>query len=266
MIFFIFNNDAYAVKRDQKSYLAQCLSSREYITTTRFLTKKKEFSLNTKQIEEVADLVSKGCTGASKRFIIVTNLLVKTGLDTKSSIKMAMKFAGKTEKEVKTFTYIFKRSYLKKYLDLSLPHAIEIAFLLADKFDGNHLNSQRTFNQVLRLCNGRGELDMPNMLCANLAARVAKSGENFSRPLGDGFRKLFQYLIKRNGPNLAAYKAIELTEKVMKYGPTASRNFIQAYQFAISKKGLNVAKGQAISFGEKLAQRTLPTEKSIIKK
>ena len=249
-----------AKKKDIKEYETQCLASREYITSVRYLRKQKVFALDEKQIRSLADSVSKGCTGASKRFILVTNLLVKTGLDSKSALLMGVKLSDKTEKEVKTFTYIFKRSFLKSYLDLDIKTSIDIAYMLADKFDGDHSNSQRTFNQILKLCNSKGQLDMPNRTCAKLAARVAKAGANYKKPLGSGFRKLFHYLIKTDGPNLPSFKAIEITEKILNNGPTASKNFIQAYRFGISKKGLNFNRGQAINFAKKMASRTVESD------
>ncbi len=251
-------SNSYGAKRsDDKVYTEQCLSAREYITAVRFLRQQKDFSLNEKQIRTLADTVSKGCTGSSKRFILVTKLLVKTGLDSRSSLKLAVKLSNRTEKEIKTFTYIFKRSYLKDFLDLDIKTSIDIAYMLANKFDGNHLNSQRTFNQILRLCNHKGQLDMPSKTCAKLAARVAKSGKDFKKPIGDGFKKLFHYLIKSDGPNLATFKALQLAEEMMKNGPKSSRNFIQAYKFGISKKGLNVTRGQSINFAKKIASRTI---------
>jgi hypothetical protein len=246
-----------AKNKEIKEYKTQCLASREYITSVRYLRKQKTFSLDEKQIRSLADSVSKGCTGASKRFILITKLLVKTGLDSRSALLMGVKLSHKTEKEVKTFTYIFKRSFLKSFLDLDIKTSIDIAYMLADKFDGNHSNSQRTFNQILKLCNSRGQLDMPNRTCAKLAARVAKSGENYKKPLGSGFKKLFHYLIKIDGPNLPTFKAIEISENILKNGPTAAKNFIQAYRFGVAKKGLNITRGQAIDFAKKLASRTL---------
>jgi hypothetical protein len=256
--FLLIAGTSFGAKKDKdKEYKEQCLAAREYITTVGFLREHKDFALNEKQIRTLADKVSLGCTDASKRFVLVTKLLVKTGLDSKSALQLASKLSAKTKKEIKTFTYIFKRSYLKEFLDLDIKTSIDIAYKLADKFDGNHGNSQRTFNQVLRLCNHRGELDMPNRACAQLAARVAKSGEDFKRPLGDGFKKLFKYLTQRKGPNLATFKAIKIAEDVMKNGPKSSQNFIKAYQFAIAKKGLNVSRDQSISFAQKIALRTV---------
>lgn len=252
---------AWSAKRQKDiEFLDQCQSTREYITAVRFLRKKKDFSLDEKQVRTIADKVSLGCTGASKRFIIITNLLVKTGLDSKSAIEMGVKFASKSELEMKTFSYIYKRSFLKSYLDLDIRTSIEIAYSLADKFNGKHTNSQRTFNQVLRLCNNREQLDLPNKKCANLAARVAKAGEKYKKPLGDGFRSLFNYLIRKSGPNLPTFQAVEMSEVVMRSGPMSAKNFIQAYKFALSKNGLNVPRGKALEFAKKMGTRTLPTE------
>ena len=261
LCFFLFSTPLFSANLVKKSaFLNQCLSSREYITTVGFLRDKKFFKLDQKQILSVAGQVSQGCTGASKRFIIVTNLLVKTGLNSKDAIRLGIKFSAKTDKEVKTFTYIYKRAFLKKFLDLDIKSSIEVATMLSDKFDGNHSNSQRTFNQVLGLCNRQDGLDLPNKKCAILAARVAKSGEGFKRPIGDGFRSLFHYLIKKSGPNLPAFKALELAEEVMKNGPLSSKNFILAFKFATSKKGLNIPNTKAIEFAKLMAKRTLQKE------
>jgi hypothetical protein len=250
----------FAKDKDGKKLIDVCLSSREYITAVNFLRKNKAFNLDEKQVRSVADKVSKGCTGASKRFIMITNLLIKSSLDSKSAIEIAIKFAAKTESEVRTFIYIFKRSFLKKFLDLDIRNSVNIALKLSDKFDGDHKNSQKTFNDILRLCQSRNALDMPNRKCAELAADIAKKGEKFKEPVGKKFVHLFNYLVKSDGPNLPSFEAVKISDELIAYGPMVYKNFLQGYKFAVSKKGLNLTRNQAIAFGKKMAKRSTKSD------
>lgn len=257
--------DVFAMPAGSGKVLEQCKSSREYITALNFLRKKKHFSLEENQVRDLADRVSKGCTGASRRFIIVTNLLVRSNLDSKTALEIALKFAPKTEGEVKTFTYIFKRSYLRNYLDLDLRTSINVALKLSDLFDGDQKNSQVTFNDILRLCHSKSGLDMPNKKCAELAARVAKLGEKFKDPVGRNFINLFNFLIKRKGPNLPSFEAVKIAEELIAFGPMAYKNFLQGYKLATSKKGLNLTRNQSVEFGKKMAKRSIRPEEASLK-
>lgn len=249
-----------AKEKDGNELVKGCLSSREYITAVNFLRKSKEFKLDEKQIRSIADQVSMGCSEASKRFIMITNLLVKSSLDSKSALEIAIKFASKTEEEVRTFIYIFKRSYLKNFLDLDIRTSVNVAMTLSDKFDGDQKNSQETFNEILRLCRSRNGLDMPNKKCAELAANVAKKGEKFKESVGKKFVHLFEYLIQTSGPNLPSFEAVKIAEELIAYGPMAYKNFYHGYKFALSKKGLNLSRNQSIEFGKKMAKRSLKAD------
>jgi hypothetical protein len=256
----IFSTQLFAKEKDGKKLIEGCLSSREYITAVNFLRKSKEFKLDEKQVRSIADKVSLGCTGASKRFIMITNLLVKSSLDSKSALEVAIKFASKAEAEVRTFIYIFKRSFLKNFLDLDIRTSVNVALKLSDKFDGDQKNSQYTFNEILRLCQSRNGLDMPNKKCAELAASVAKKGENYKEAVGKKFVHLFNYLVNRKGPNLPSFEAVKIADELIAFGPMVYKNFLQGYKFAISKKGLNLTRNQAIEFGKKMAKRSKKSE------
>jgi len=249
-------------EKEGKDLVKGCLSSREYITAVNFLRKSKEFKLDEKQVRSIADKVSMGCSGASKRFIMITNLLVKSTLDSKSALEVAIKFASKTEPELRTFIYIFKRSYLKNFLDLDIRTSVNIALKLSDKFDGDQKNSQETFNEILRLCQSKNGLDMPNKKCAELAANVAKRGEKFKYSVGKKFVHLFNYLVKTNGPNLPSFEAVKIAEELIAFGPMVYKNFYHGYRFAISKKGLNLTRNQSIEFAKKMARRSVKEEES----
>jgi hypothetical protein len=255
-----FSVNLFAKEKEGKELSQGCLSSREYITTVNYLRKSKEFKLDEKQIRSIADKVSLGCSEASKRFIMITNLLVKSSLDSKSALEIAIKFASKTEAEVRTFIYIFKRSFLKNYLDLDIRTSVNVALTLSDKFDGDQKNSQETFNEILRLCGSRNGLDMPNKKCAELAANVAKKGESFKESVGKKFVHLFEYLVSRSGPNLPSFEAVKIAEELIGFGPTVYTNFLHGYKFAISKSGLNLSRNQSIEFGKKMAMRSVKTE------
>ena len=86
-----------------------CSSSREYITALEYLRDKKEYSLGEEDARRLAEKISSGCTGAAKRFIRVSSLLVKAELATKDAVETGAEFALKTDVEADTFIDIFLR-------------------------------------------------------------------------------------------------------------------------------------------------------------
>ncbi|MGK0367449.1 MAG: hypothetical protein ACI9QD_000584, partial [Thermoproteota archaeon] len=78
---------------DEKEKLIECKVLREYATTLQFLRGHKAFGIKESEARKVADRVSHGCTGASKRFIQITNILLRAGLGAKESIEHGIKFA-----------------------------------------------------------------------------------------------------------------------------------------------------------------------------
>lgn len=234
-----------------------CQSTKEYITAFRYLEAQKAFTLKKDDMMKIADVVSKGCNGAAKRFIETNDLLVKAGVKTDDALKLAMKFAEKSDQTTNTFATIFKETFLKEYLDLDLRTAIDFSMKLSLEADGDAVMIKNDFQKIVKFCLDNKGLDLSGPKCSDLAAKVAASGSKYKLEMSPTFFEHYSFLTDKDGADLATYKALEISVKLIEAGPLSANNFKDAYKFAISKKGLDQGKSQAISYAEQMALRSI---------
>ena len=247
---------SYALAFSDNEKIQNCHSTKEYITTFRYLEGKKIFSLKKNDIMKVADTVSKGCSGAAKRFIEITDLLVKAEVETSESIKIAMEFSAKNDQTVNTFITIFKETFLKEYLDLDVVSAISFSKKLSLEKEGDPTMIKNDFQKIVKFCLDQKNLDLSGPKCSDLASKIALSGTKFNIEMAPIFLEHFDFLTDKDGVNLSTYKALEISLKLIGGGPLSAENFKDAYKFAISKSGLDLGKEAAINYAEIMAQRS----------
>lgn len=240
-----------------KEELVPCESAKEYVTTVEFLTEKKDFGLNKQQIYKIADEISKGCSGSSQRFIKVTKLLTRVGIDSSSAVSHGKKFASKDDSFVDAFVTIFKQTYSKNNLDLDALNSLKISLKLSLEFDGNIKSAVEDFDELVNFCKERKQMDLPLPQCAELATQVTRLGQKYKEEISGPFIKLIKFLEQSSeGPKLSKNQVFKLAKQIIQYGPIASKNFIYAYKYAIDKKKLGFTQPQAIKFGQKMASRS----------
>jgi hypothetical protein len=237
-----------------------CMASREFITTMEYLREQKNFALNDNQSKDLANKVSTGCSGASKRFIQVTNLLIKSGLPSQKAIATGLDYALDSDDSFEAFMAIFKSSYIESLLDLDLGRSLKVATELSKDFKGSKKNLINEFNKFVNFCVNRKSLDLPLMNCADTAKRVVKSGEDYEFNISQDFIELFSYLTDKNQSNLPTYEALKVAENVVKFGPEAKSSFIKAYEYGVSKNGLDISSHDAIELGTTMASRSIVKE------
>ncbi|MBT3235317.1 MAG: hypothetical protein HN353_05145 [Bdellovibrionales bacterium] len=235
----------------------KCLSTREYITTLKFLRGRQEFQLPEKMRRTVADKVSLGCSGASQRFIDVTTLLVKSQLDGKSAVKIGISYALSDDQKTKSFITIFKQSFLSKYLDLDIFSAIKMAQGLSLEQHGNAAWIVKDFNRLVKFCIKKEGLDLPLPACAKMATTIASLGGKFKERIARPFLDLYHFLINKNGGGLPLHQALKISRQVIKMGPNAPKNFILAYKYGVRPKGMELSSIDAIAFATKMAKRSI---------
>ena len=240
------------------TFLEECSSTKEYMTTYNFLKGHTEFKIAPMEQTRIADIISQNCSGASLRFIKVTNLLIKAGLDTSNSMNSALKFIATDDQTTETFINIFREAFLAKGLDLDLLTAHKLAISLSSEFNGQPKNAQEDFSALVKFCVSEDGVNLPRPTCAQFAARITKLGERFANPVAKPFINLVYFLSdKKNGPHRPMFKAMKLAENIISNGPMAYENFSQAYKFASAKKGLDLPDDQALSFASNMAARTI---------
>lgn len=260
VVFCVLHNVSFAGKKvkvdiGKKDVKEQCYAIKSFVMTLEFLRDHKEFSIHDKMAIKVADYVSKGCTGAGKRFINVVNILVKAGLDTNTAISTAKKFAYESDTVMKTFTSIFRTAFLGKFLDLDAFSALRMSILLSLEFDGDSKKAQKDFEKLVKFC--IKELRLPLPKCGIMASKITKFGEGFDSRISGPYIKLFNFVMSSAGPNRPTYQALDIAETTMRSGPLAEKNFIKAYKYATSKKGLGLGNREALKFALNMASRTI---------
>lgn len=203
----------------------------------------------------VASFVSKGCNNASIRFIKIVKLLTYVGIDSSTAISTAKEFVNESDEKTNTFVTIFKGSFLKNYLDMDLLNAKKIAFSLTIGLQKDPKIIQKDFMTITKFCVEHETLDLPKPKCGQYAIKIIKAADLYEGSIGDAMMGLFDFMTKdKKGPKLPTYKALELTESVLKYGPMARKNFETGFRYALSNKGLKVGRGDAINFGLEMAK------------
>lgn len=244
---------------DVVEYKEQCSSAKEYVTTLNFLRGHSEFQVKDSDATKVAAEISKGCNGASLRFIQIVNLLVKAGIDTGTAINTGKEFSFQTDEKTQTFISIFKGSYLKKFLDMDLLQSKKIALELTIGLKKTPEIIRQDFTMITDFCSTNKGLDLPKTECAGYALKVIKQADQFEGPIAPPFIDLFSFLTEDgNGPKVSTYDALKIAESVLKYGPMAKDNFVTAYRYALSSKGLGMGRADAIVFANQLAERSIP--------
>ena len=252
----ILSMSSYVVAAIDIEKIQNCHSTKEYVTSFRYLEDKKAFSLKKNDIMKVADGVSKGCSGAAKRFIEITDLLVKAEVETSEAIKIGMEFSAKNEQMTDTFITIFKETFLKEYLDLNIASAIDFSRKLSLEKDGNPKMIKNDFQKIVRFCLDQKSLDLSGPKCSDLASRVAVSGTKFNIEMAPIFLEHYDFLTAKEGINLSTYKALEISLKLIGGGPLSAENLKDAYKFATSKSGLDQGVEAAINYAELMALRS----------
>lgn len=238
-----------------------CLSSREFVTTVNYLRERKDLGLQKKSIVDIADKVSKGCSGASQRFINIVKVLSKVGIDSASAVKSALKFAEKEDQVTEAFINTFKKAYSPDFLDLDALNAMRISLELSANFQGDPKKAKEDFEKLAHFCKNKKSLDLPLPRCSQLALDITKKGEKFDSNIAEPFIKLVNFLLKDGkGPKQSIGDALKTAEELISYGPTSNKNFQEAYIFAIDKKGLAYTELDAIKFAKVMAKRSLKSE------
>lgn len=230
-----------------------------------YLRSAKDYKLSEDQARAAADRISKGCDGATRRFVKVTGALVRAGLSANDAFQEGFTFAGLDDKKSETFLAVFKRAYARDQLDMDLRSSVLLARSLSSEFNGESEKALRDFDRLLAFCVGTEGLNQSRPVCGLFSARLAKLGEIYKEEMADGFFETYRFLTaqggglfkRARGPGVTTGDALRVAEKVAGNGPVGVRNFIDGYTYAASERGLGFDISKAMAFAEGMALRTL---------
>lgn len=235
-----------------------CSTSKEYITTLNFLRDHKEFGLEEKGIQSIADNVSKGCTDSALRFIKATDMLVKASLPTATALEEGQRLAVKSNAEAENFVTIFKRIYLEKFFDLPASDALSLAKKITVELERDHIRVMSDFNELSDFCLNRKGLDLSLKTCSDMIGQIIPKGEDKAPSIAKAFVDLVEFMtVDSKGPQIPLKKAIDESIAVLDHGSRAADNYILAFKFAISEKGLAMKNTDAMAFSSTMASRSI---------
>ena len=243
--------------------VANCTTTREFVTTLEFLRAKKDFEIPEAEARKIASRVANGCTGSAQRFIRVSSLLANAGLGSKDAIEQGLDFSRRADAEVEAFGAVFRRAFLENYLDLDLRSSLQMARALSREFDGDLTHVRQDFEQLVDFCVRDKSLNLPKPECGAFAARITRKGQIWNGAVARPFIDAYAYLTSDKGPHLITGNALSLAEDLVSTGPGGIENFTQAYRYAASAKGLAMSDTDALTFAKEMAQRkaTVPDTK-----
>ena len=235
----------------------ECQSAKEFITVYEYLRGQKQFSELGDNSTRIALEVAGACNGSAKRFIEVYQVLSKTDLTNRDSLKTSTELAQKTDQHVKAFLGIFKSAYAQDGLDLALQDSINLAKKLALDFKGDVLNSENDFNEMVDFCLNPKQLNLSKKQCAELASRISSYGESYDQKVTPYFIQSFQYLTQKDGVNLTTMDALKISEELAQIHPSSFENFRASYEYAISTKGLARPKEEAMKIALLISKKSI---------
>ena len=227
-----------------------CNSTAEYIKILSFI-RDNEKGLKEDAARDIAKKVAKGCDGSASRFSQVLILLRTVGLSARSSMKMAIEFAGAHPDVQKNFVEIFQKSYLAEFFDYEYPKAMKLALDLSKGYKGDPAIARADFIELAKFCKDSKSLDLPMRFCADYAIKVAKLSQYYAEGVSKPFMSLYKDLRDKKEFSLDVRESLAMSYQILKHGPRAPKNFFEAFDLA--SRDLGHDKTNALEFAADLA-------------
>ncbi len=256
LLFGLFINGAHAVPTTEHQ---SCLSSEEFVQTVTFLRDNKDIDLPEQQIRSYADQISKGCSGASQRFRDVFLYLNKNGVDHRQSLKIAISFAPHTDTVKNTFLEILKGSYLREYYDLDFRAALQTAYDISMDHRTSPERLRKDFVGFVQFCKDRNGLELPLAACMKFSKKLLELSPYYAQGAYPQFEELFKKLNTDKKFGISIKESLEITLKVLSYGPKGPENFLTGYSYALNPDGLHMGVHEGVQFALRMAERSVTT-------
>lgn len=234
-----------------------CVSSQEFMDSMHYLRSNKNVELPEEQVRLYADQISKGCTGAYARFKDVFEYLNKMGVDHRQSLKIAMSFSPHTDTVKNTFLEILKGSYLREYYDVDFKSALQLAYDISMDHRTTPERLRTDFVGFVRFCNEKKGMEVPLSACVKYSRRLLELTPYFEKGAYPSFEELFIKLNTDKAFGISIRESLEVSLKVLSFGPQAPENFLKGYAYALDTAGLGLSTNDAVQFGLRMASRSV---------
>jgi len=232
-----------------------CSSSKEFINTTDYLKKQKNFPISGTEIFKVALKISQNCSGASLKFQRMLTTLSKTGVDFNHSLQFAMVYSKESEEAVDTFLNLYQGLVLEKKFNLPYYESFEMAKSFAEKAGENSATLKKDFLGFLSFCfEDKDGMLIPLSQCRQLALKYIQNYDQFPDGSLGEFKTVFSFLRENKNTGLSISNAIALTTSIIENGPGAKENFMQGYKYGLDN--LQLKPQQALALAMQLTKQT----------
>lgn len=250
----LLEKDLKGLSQDKK-----CESFNEFKAVLDFFREEKEFAVDEIHARLIAEKVSRGCTGAAKRFIRTFQVLTNSQVGGTMAKDMGILLSASSDEITENFLSIFALSFVKNSLDLSASKAVEMARKLSYDFSGSFENAKKDFNELAKFCKNESTA-LPIPACTNLIIDLVTAGGNYPNGVSNLFLTTYRYLRSEEGPQLPVSQAVTVARTLALISPFALENFQRTYAYAVSKEGLNFSKMAAVKLATEMAKRSIKPE------
>jgi hypothetical protein len=236
---------------DQGFHKEHCRATEEFVKALEFMRKEK--SIPEKEARRVSVYVAAGCDGAAERFSKAYLIMRKSGVALQKAIDVGLALVNEDSLTINNFYEIFEKMYLGEYFDVNLQTAFEIAYELSKEFRGNLDVARMDFNKFTKFCMDDKQMGLSVPQCAKLSVKFTRLSQFFPRGIFEPFKEVYMMLREDKRFGVSMKEALEFSEKIIRNGPMARVNFLQAYNYASMKDGLNLPGREALGFAVKMA-------------
>lgn len=222
-----------------------------------FRNNKTEISPSESRAREWSLKISKGCSGAAKRFIKVFLLLKKSGVDQSRAVLYGIEFANTDDDTVESFFELFKKTYLGEYFDLDYSSALKLSFELSKKYKGNRRQAREDFLELSKYCLNKEGLNLPVSYCVDLSVNLTRMSQYYPDGIRNDFFRLYKTLREDRKFGVNILTAIRIIKEVLPYGPLATQTFLKSYEFAIDPSGLGSGGMAAVKFAVNMSKNSV---------
>ena len=100
------------------------------------------------------------------------------------------------------------------------------------------------------------ELGLPQKDCFELSLKLAAKSKYFQKGSFSAFEELYLRLRNEKRFGIDIRNALQISLKVIGYGPLGPKNFIDGYDYALSSSGLSETAEKSLAHGLKMAERS----------
>jgi hypothetical protein len=228
-----------------------CKSTEEFVKALEFLRKEK--SIPEKEARRVSTLVAAGCDGAAERFSKAYLTMRKSGVALQKAVDVGLALVNEDPLTINNFYEIFEKMYLGEFYDVSFQTSFEIAYELSKEFRGNLEMARNDFNKFTKFCMDDKQMGLSVPQCAKLSVKFARLSQYYPKGIFEPFKEVYLMLREDKRFGVSMKEALEVSERIIRNGPMARVNFLQAYNYASMKDGLALSGREALVFAVKMS-------------